>query len=369
MKTIYRCLIFWLLLITTQAAFGQKVSSESHSEAIEEARAYVEKIRDSMGYPGISAAVAINSEIVWAEGFGHADVAANTSATSLTQYRVGSVSKILTTGAVALLMEQGQLDMDADVREYVPEFPEKKRGVVTTRLLTAHMGGVPHYSIMDKDDSERPHYDSVIDALDEFKKRRLLFVPGVRTKYTSYGWNLISAVVERASGTPFLDFMDEAVFDPLSLKNTTADKIELDLSRRTTFYVSDDSGDMIEAPQIDISYKWAGGGFLSTVEDLVTYGSAWLPGSTFLNEKTLTEVFTNQETADGKDVLNGIGWRIQKDPDGKTIYHHGGAITGGRAFIFIQPEDGIVVALLANRLASKNLDLQEAYDIAKLFVD
>jgi CubicO group peptidase (beta-lactamase class C family) len=368
MKPMYRNFLFVAILAAGCVASSQQVASESHSESIEAARTYAEELRASKGYPGLSAAVAIDGDIVWAEGFGHSDVESGTPATSLTQYRVGSVSKMLTMGAVALLMEQGKLDMDSDVRNYVPEFPEKKKGVVTTRLLTAHMGGVSHYKFTDKPDTERPHYESVIDALNEFKDHRLNVPPGTRSIYSSYGWNLISAVVERAAGQPFLEYMDESVFKRLSLKSTLADKNELELSLRSKFYEVNEAGEIVEAPTIDVSYKWAGGGFLSTVEDLVTYGSAWLPGSTFLKKKTLNEVFTNQKTSKGDEVLYGIGWRIQQDPDGKPVYHHGGNIMGGRAFIMILPEERLVVALLTNRTVPKNLNLQEAFDLASFFI-
>jgi CubicO group peptidase (beta-lactamase class C family) len=361
-------LMITAVLFLGNGVFAQQIATPSHADSIEKARTYAEELRAAKGYPGLSAAVAIDGEIVWAEGFGHSDIEAGTPATSLTQYRVGSVSKVLTTGAIALLMEQGKLDLDADVRTYVPEFPEKKKGVVTTRLLSAHLGGVSHYKFSDKPDTERSHYDSVIAALNEFKDHRLNVPPGTRSIYSSYGWNLISAVVERAVGQPFLEYMDESVFKPLSLKNTLADKNAEGLPLRSKFYVSDKADGVVEAPRIDISYKWAGGGFLSNVEDLVTYGSAWLPGSSFLKEDTLAEVFTNQKTSKGEDVIYGIGWRIQQDPDGNPIYHHGGDIMGGRAFIMIHPEKRLVVALLANRTVPENLNLQEAFDLASLFI-
>src|SRR5256886_8841079 len=94
--------------------------------------------------PGVQVAVAINGTPVWSEGFGYADAARRRPVTRETQFRIGSVSKPLTAAAVALLYEQGELDLDAPIQRYVPTFSEKG-DPITTRQLAGHLAGVRHY--------------------------------------------------------------------------------------------------------------------------------------------------------------------------------------------------------------------------------
>ena len=313
-----------------------------YAEAIEKSRTHVSRLQEIYDIPGMAVAVAIDDSIVWSEGFGYADLKKKIPATPQTLFRVGSVSKILTTAAVALLYEQGKLDLDAPVQKYVPEFPEEDY-VITTRQLAGHLSGIRHYNEDEQEDKK--HYDDVITALEIFKDDPLQHPPGERHSYTSYGWSLISAVVQRAADQPFLDYMQENVFKPLGMDATGPDEINTSIPNRTTFYVGRDE----IAPDIDISYKWAGGGFLSTIEDLVRYGSAYLPGSSFFKPETLEMLFTNQKTNDGKAILHGVGWIVQKFENGKPLRYHPGTLTGGQAILVVQPEDRIVVAMLANR--------------------
>jgi CubicO group peptidase (beta-lactamase class C family) len=321
---------------------GEKAAEGEYSAAIKRARVYVQKLRDVFEIPGLAVAVAIDDSIVWSEGFGYANVEKNTPATPETMFRVGSVSKILTAGAVALLYEQGRLDLDVPVQKYVPEFPDKGHAI-STRQLAGHLSGIRHYTLDEQEDKR--HYDDVIAALEIFKDDGLQHPPGERWSYSTYGWSLISAVVQRAAVQPFLKYMRDRVFDPLGMKNTGPDDITATIANRTIFY----EGTERIASDIDISYKWAGGGFLSTAEDLVRYGSAFLPSSNFLKPETIEWLFTNQTTNDGQVVLHGIGWVVQKFENGKPLYYHGGTITGGQAILVVQPEDRMVVAMLANR--------------------
>ena len=94
--------------------------------------------------PGLSVAVGVDGAIVWSEGFGYADLAAKKPVTRDTRFRIGSISKSIAAAGLMLLVERGQLDLDAPVQKYVPDFPVKKEGVITTRLLAGHLAGIRH---------------------------------------------------------------------------------------------------------------------------------------------------------------------------------------------------------------------------------
>lgn len=338
-----------------------------HAREIDEARAFVTELVKTKHIPGFSVAVASGGTIVWAEGFGYADVEQQVEVTPLTRFRLGSVSKMITTAGLARLVEEGQLDLDAPVQRYVPGFPAKP-WPITTRQLAGHLAGIRHY--LPKDYTGplygAPPFESVTKALTIFDNDALLFEPGTNYAYSSYGWNLIGAVVEGASKEEFLRYIQRAVVEPLGLRSTTADLVFAIVPHRTRFYDVDAQGRLSHAPFVDPSYKWAGGGFLSTAEDLVRFGSAHLqPG--FLKQSTLDLLFTPQRLRSGKETTVGIGWRIGTDPQGRRILHHAGTIEGGRAVLMLFPESKVVVALLANALAT--FGEPEAQKIGGMFIN
>ena len=319
----------------------RKTADGDYFEAIEKSQTFVSRLQERYDIPGMAVAVAVDDSIVWSEVFGFSNLEKKIPVTSQTMFRAASVSKILTAGAVALLYEQGKLDLDAPVQKYVPEFSDKGY-LITTRQIAGNLSGIRDY---DEDEQEdKKHYGDVITALELFNDDPLIHPPGEKYSYSIYGWSLISAIVQRAASQPFLEYMQEQIFKPLGMHNTGPDDLNATIPNRTTFY---DGSEV--APKIDISYKWAGGGFLSTAEDLVRYGSAFLPNSDFFKPATMDVLFTNQKTSNGKTIQHGIGWVVARFENGKPLYYHPGSMIGGQAILVVQPEDRIVVAMLANR--------------------
>jgi len=336
-------------------------ASQSIPEAIQSARAIVERFRTEHDVPGMSIAVAVRGEIVWEEEWGLADVEDGTPVDQNTRFRIGSVSKALTSAAVGLLYEQGRLDLDAPVQRYVPTFPEKEYPI-TTRQLGGHTSGIPHYGSDDFANFVR--YESVVAALDKFKDRELLFAPGERFAYSSFGYNLISAVVEGAAGVPFLEFMDSAVFAPLGMQLTIVDDYRLIIPGRTDFYELSETGELRHAPFTDNSDVWAGGGYLSTSSDLVRFGVGMLGGH-LLRPETTSMMFTPTSTSSGESSPFGLGWRIATAPGGVRVIGHTGGHFGARADLTLVPEHGVVFAMLAN-LTSAPLS-EDRNEIVPLF--
>jgi len=311
--------------------------------------------------PGVQVAVAVNGKLVWSEGFGYADAERKRPVSRETQFRIGSVSKPLTATAVALLYEQGKLDLDAPLQRYVPSFPDKGYPI-TTRQLTGHLAGIRHYK--EQEFFSNRHYATVLDGLTIFQDDSLLFPPGTRFSYSSYAWNLVSAVLEGASGDNFVHYISAHVFRPLGLTHTAPDRVDSLLPGRTQFYHRDSAGTLHIAPAVDNSYKWAGGGFVSTAEDLVQFGSALLdPG--FLKRETLDVMFTSQRTNAGTETGYGIGWFLRTDSLGHRWAFHGGSAVGGTAVLSVDRDSRVVVAILTN-LSDAPLDpaqeIQAAFD-------
>jgi CubicO group peptidase (beta-lactamase class C family) len=327
-----------------QAIAGQ---SPAHRQAIATARALVRDSMTANGIPGVSVAVAVDGRVVWSEGFGFADVENRVPLTAETRMRIGSVSKSVTSAAVGLLVQDGKLDLDAPVQRYVPSFPRKPQPI-TARQLAGHLAGIRHYRGNEML-SSRP-YASVNASLDIFKDDSLLHAPGSRYFYSSYGWNLLSAVVEGAAGEPFLTVMRQRVFDPLGLRSIVAEHVDSLIPFRAHYYERSRDGALRNAPFVDNSYKWAGGGFISNTEDLVRFGSALLePG--FLQANTLATLFAPMRTAAGEDTHYAIGWRVGTDSAGRREVAHSGGSVGANAFLVLYPDQRVVVAMLSNTTA------------------
>lgn len=338
-------------------------SPDRYASAIDSARSLLNTLMYVERIPGLSVAVGLDGTVLWSEGMGWADLEQRVPVTSITRFRVGSVSKPMTTAALAQLVEEGRVDLDAELQRYVPDFP-RKRWPVTTRQLAGHIAGVRHYR--DDEFLSSRRYETVDEGLEIFAGDTLLFEPGTDYSYSSYGWNLVSAVLEGASGEDFLSLMRRRVFEPLEMRHTVAGHTDSIVSYRTRFYALTDDGDIRNAPYVDNSYKWAGGGFLSTPEDLLRFGFAHLEPD-FLEAGTLEELFTSQTLANGEETGYGIGWRVRTNDRGERIVEHGGGSVGGRTGLLVNRDRGLVVAVVANLSeAPVNPDLADR--IAELFL-
>ena len=181
-----------------------------------------------------------------------------------------------------------------------------------------------------------------------FSGDSLLFEPGTRFSYSTYGYNLLSAVIEGAADEPFLTYMQREVFRPSGMTHTAAEHPDSIIPERGRYYTrADSTGPIVNARYVDNTYKWAGGGFLSTAEDLARFGDRLLRGR-LLKPKTLELLWTSLRTSDGTPTDYGIGWTVERDSlDRRRVRHSGGSV-GGTAHLIIYPDQRLVVALLVN---------------------
>ena len=337
----------------------QPVYREAAENANRQAKEWIGR-----GIPGLALAVAVDGKIVYSEGFGYADLEQRVPVWPTTKFRIGSISKPLTAVGLMELVQAGKVDLDAPVQKYVPSFPDKG-AVITVRMIGGHLGGIRHYS--GDEFHIQKHYDSVLEALQIFENDPLLSPPGTKFNYSSYGFNLLSAVIESASGESFVSYMQNRVLTPLGLIHTAADENRQIVEERSRFYELPKGGSLENAPYVDNSYKWAGGGFLSTAEDLTRFGSAVLqPG--LLDRHSLETMLTSQKTTSGERTGYGIGWGVQTSGSGKLIYEHSGGAVGGTSQLIVYPESRIVVAVIAN-LSSAPWERKEIESVAEKFSD
>jgi CubicO group peptidase (beta-lactamase class C family) len=246
--------------------------------------------------------------------------------------------------ALGRLVDEGTLELDVEVQDYVPEFPEKDFPI-TLRHLAAHQSGVRHYR-RDEALSNR-RFETVTEALSIFASDPLVTEPGVATSYSTYGYTLLSAAMERASGRPFLDLMEERVLSPLGMARTGPEVKGHLHPDQAAGYEPGSNGPPRRPPETDLSNKWAGGGYVSTAGDLLRFARAHLDG-TLLAPETLDLLWSPQVTRDGEESPFGIGWQVARLPDGTRLMVAGGNAIGGTTVVFVFPDVGVVVVFLTN---------------------
>lgn len=355
------------IVSTAEPAAGQATArvpaprTAAEAQAVDEAREHVGAWIAENDVPGASVAVGLDGELVWAEGFGWADLEQRVPVTPLTRFRIGSVSKPLTAAAVGLLYERGRLDLDAPVREYVPSFPEK-RWPITTRQLMGHTAGIRHYR-GEEETLSSEYYDDVLKGLEIFAADSLLFRPGTEQSYSTYGWSLVGAVVQGAAGEPFLEFTRREVFAAVGMRHTVPDDVFGIVPHRARFYDRESDGRLRNATHVDQSNKWAGGGFLSTPSDLVRFGFAMLHGE-LLDPETVEVLWTPVRLESGESTDSGLGWAI-REVGGRPVIGHGGRSVGGTASVMIFPEQRLVVSVTSNVTGAVTAPIAVA--LARLF--
>lgn len=298
---------------------------------------------DSSSVPGVSIALGAG-RFTWFQGFGYADLSEEQPITPHTRFRIGSVSKSLTTAALGRMLEVGRLDLDLPVWHYVPEFPVREH-TVTSRHLLGHQSGIRHYRGNEAYSNE--HYPSVTDAISVFSHDPLRFEPGTASSYSTYGFTLLSVVMERASGRPFLSLVDELVLGPVGMTHTGPEIRGQPIPEQATSYELGRDGWPYVPPEVDLSNKWAGGGYVSTAGDLLKFARAHL-NETVLRKETIDLLWTPQATSDGTPTNHGMGWQVVRGPGGRTMLVSGGSAIGGTAVVFLFPEEEVTTVFLTN---------------------
>lgn len=309
--------------------------------------------------PALGAAVASRGRIVWSEAFGQADRQAGRAATTSTQFGIGSITKSLTMALAGRLVDQGRLDLDAPVERYLPDFSHAGRGI-TVRLVAGHLSGLGDAFANDNRLTTR-HYDTKA-ALAEVVKEPPRGPAGVEHFYATGTYTIIAAVIEAAAGEPFPAALERHVLGPLEMRATVPNDPRVAAPQRAAFY-EDAGGKPVPAPAYDPSHKLAGAGYLSTAEDMVRFGSA-LAGPGFLRAETLEQLFTPLRTRAGEDTgvglgfrigqaaWPGMGWIIGPDDQKRRIVHQPGGGPGISAWLVIDRDARLVVAVLSNKTSA-----------------
>jgi serine beta-lactamase-like protein LACTB len=364
--TVGRALLVWL--VAAISAPAQQPSGNippRYQQTVQALDGFIKHEVANKRLPAMSIALVDGQEIVWAAGFGQARPQAKVAATADTVYRVGSVSKLFTDIAVMQLVEKGELDLDAPVTQYLPDFrPENTyEKPVTLRHLMAHRAGlvreppVGHYF-----DSTAPPLAPTVESLNQTS---LLFSPGERIKYSNAGIAVVGFLLERTQKEPFAKLVKSRVLDPLGMKNSSfeaTDEIKAGLAEAIMWTYH---GREFPAPTFELGMAPAGCMY-STVTDLGRFLIALFnggrgPNGQLLRAATVEEMWKPQFAKSEDKTGFGLGFLVTEF-EGRRRVGHGGAIYGFATEVAALPEDklGVVVVTscdCANAVAVRIADV------------
>jgi len=318
--------------------------------------------------PGMSIAVVVDGKVQWSSGYGFADRENFVPAKATTMYRTASIGKTMTATAAMQLVEDHKLDLNADIRDYCPAFPAKQWRITPWNLLT-HTSGIRHYGgPHDREEQlSNVHYDSIAASLAPFKDDPLLFEPGTKYSYSTYGFEVLGCVIEGASKTSYLTYMRDHVWVPAGMNTTRNDDPAAIVPNRAAKYTLVD-GHLQNAPAVDMSNKMAAGGFLTTVNDLGRFAEAVMAGK-LVKPETFESMTTPARLSNGQVLGFGLGWGVETElwHDDRWTFH-GGSTPGASGMLVLMPKHKFAVVFLTNldELPERN---ELAEDIARLVLD
>jgi CubicO group peptidase (beta-lactamase class C family) len=367
----------WIIVLTVWFVLGIPSAADAQHVSRDQLLDYMEQIRNDNDLPGLSVAVAVDGKIVFSEGVGYAELDNRTPATGRTVHNVGSVSKVLAVVGLMQLVEQGKVDLDATLQTYMPYYPEQPYPITVRHILT-HTSGIRHYNGVEFGPHgllRFRHYDSFEEATELWRDDPLMYEPGTAWLYSSHAHNLQHGIVEAVVDMGYEEYLRRFVWEPAGMMATQFDVPSRVVQNRGRGYDRDENGRFINATPEDPSYKYAGGGILSNVEDLVRFALAINAGR-LLSEETIAEMYRPQIDPSIMQLVPGgesvplghkqaLAWWIRTDQAGREYPSHTGTVKGTRSFLGNFHEQGVVVALQANALPFDSARYGEA--IAQMF--
>ena len=365
MRTILRLGLLVLLSIT---CFGQV--------ATEQIDAVFRPLATAQS-PGFSVGVIHDGKLVFARGYGLAEVAKRTPITPDTDFRLASVTKQFTAMSIMLLVHDGKLRYDDTLVKIFPEFPSYGKDI-TVRQLLNHTSGLKDYGeLYMKQVGDQTPIDKVPQILDRGVLQLLEqqtstdFPPGTKWMYSNSGYAVLAMIVEKVSGRPFGDFLHDRIFKPLHMDKTVAyEKGKNDIPNRAFGYRKDkESGQFVFADQSPTSAVLGDGGIYTSVKEMAKWDKG-LRTHKLITEAEMREALTPVQVEggvkfpDGKELAYGFGWFLDPYKGRERQWHNGGTM-GFLTSIQRFPSDKLTIVVLSNRT---DLDPSElALKVADLY--
>ena len=294
--------------------------------------------------PGISVILANGDEILYRTGHGMANLEHNISISPDMVFRLGSLTKQMTTASIMMLQEEGLLEVDDPITRFFPDYPTHGY-TITLRHLMTHTSGIidflaiPEFPEIEKEDI------TALDVIDFFQNSPMNFAPGEAYSYTNSGYVMLGAIIEQLSGQSYEDFIQERIFTPLGLDNTYHGDFKRIIPNRVIGYAMGPDG-YENSSYLSMTIPGAAGAIISNVDDLLTWNTALFAGEVVSQESL--EAMTSPFVLNNGDLSNyGFGLAVQS-LRGQPMISHTGGINGFITYAAYLPESNMYVAVLGN---------------------
>ncbi len=352
--------VFTALLLLAFSGAGKVHAQESPNAAVDAVFADYTKL----GSPGCALGIYRDGKLIYAKGYGLANIEENVPIAPQAVFDIGSTSKQFTAASILLLEQQGKLSIDDDVRKYLPELSDYKQKI-TIRNLLNHTSGLRDYlTLMDLAGVNIDGVTTDDDALGVIARQKTLnFAPGGEYLYSNSGFFLLSVIVKRSSGKTLREFAAENIFQPLGMMHTSyrADHTSL-IPNRALAYEPVAKGGY----KLDVSYfEQTGDGAVHTsVEDLLNWDENFYTGR-ILGKDLLAKLQEQGKLTTGKTLDYAKGLRIA-DYRGLRTVSHGGSWGGYRAELLRFPDQHFSVACLCN--VGNTNPSRKAREVAEIYL-
>lgn len=366
MKKILPFLLTALLLLTSfiNARAQKTKKAERLNLQLEE------MINNAYPPDGAGAVVLIrkNGKTLLKKAYGQINIEHNIEARTDMKFRIASITKQFTAVSILMLVEQGKLTLDDNIKRYIPEYKQCHTNVITIRQLLGHTAGIPNYTDVEKPydhhGTDRIVMDSIISVINDYS---LNFKPGTNWKYSNSGFVLLGKIIENISRQKFRTYVKEHIFDILGMKQSSFyDFYDIIPGLSKGYEITEENkGKIVHAKAVKPG-TLADGGIVSTVNDLTIWYDA-IKNNSLITEQSKKIAFTSQQLSDGRKTNYGLGWWTATLGTYATV-EHGGNIHGSECYSLWIPEKKLQVIILSNlnRSNPAKLAVQLASTILKI---
>lgn len=348
-------------LIIIGLAFSALSSAQDWNRKID---LYLQAQMDTFHIPAVSAAIVENGVVKYKRTFGMAVPEFKIKNTDTTAFQLASATKLISATAIMTLVQEKKLNLQAGIREYLPELPASWQDMKVIDLLS-HQSGVADLLAL------QYNFTSLKQALDTAISRPLDFAPGTKTVYAGGDYAVIMSLIERISGTDYQTFLRKSLLDRLQMNHTAYNNMSQDYIYRTydilpfaaTVYSWDEKAEKQRIFSMMFpSWSYPSGGLFASVSDLVKWVIA-LDNNTLLQPEIQEQMWTATKLRNGQTAPFGVGWIVDKYQDEKATGHSGGPAL---ADIVRLPERKLTVIILTNQL---NLRPFLAMKVMKMYLE
>lgn len=338
--------VFAALILSGCSGASAETLSDAQASEID---AIAKGIMTAANYPSVVVLIDKGGKTIYSGSFGTANIEHDLKPTADTPYAIGSITKSFTAFAVLKLVDEGRIDLDAPVSQYLSDYNGAAADVAVRHLLD-HTNGIPNYTAMNE---LRPRFEreafSRSEMVDTFEGLPLEFEQGDKFNYTNSGYYLLGLIIESVSGQSYYDFLEQNVFEPLGMEDTSSGDDRNIVPGRAGGYALSETGFENGAFWSHL-VPYSAGSLVSTANDLVRYRRG-ISASDVYSESLRELVETTYPLNDGTENIYALGGLVIGEFEGHRKIAHAGDIWGFSSNHAYYPDDDVTIIILTNRQA------------------